>query len=286
LLGRSPTPPEATAIEGAMKLLQRMGALDGDELTAMGHQLAMLPADLRCGKLMVFGAIFGCIDDCVTIGAILSTRSPFLSPAEKRDAAKEARMRFDQGDGDLLVDLQAFEQWNDMMQDRAVPQRHVRNFCEDNFLSYQTLSDISNTKAQYYDALAEIGIVLPSEASKTTHSPGPGSGRNHQLLRALIAAAFSPQIARIQYPDKKFASSMSGAVELDPEARSIKYFNQETGRVFVHPSSTLFGSQGFSGNATYMSYFSIISTSKIFIRDLTRKFIKLPYVPLRGESVH
>lgn len=260
-LGRSPTPPEIPAIEGAMTLLRRMGALDGDELTAMGQQLAMLPADLRCGKLMVFGAIFGCLDDCITIAAILSTRSPFFSPQEKRDEAREARMRFYTGDGDLLTDLEAFNQWDDMMKDRGTPQRQIRAFCDENFLSFQTLTDISNTRSQYYDALTEIGMVSPS--SQTSGS------RNALLLRALVASAFTPQIARIQYPDKKFASSMSGAVELDPEARAIKYFCQEPGRVFVHPSSTLFGSQGFSGNAAYMSYFSMISTTKIFIRDLT-----------------
>ena len=268
-LGRSPTPPDATAIEGAMKLLRRMGTMDGDELTAMGQQLAMLPADLRCGKLMVFGAIFGCLDDCVTIAAILSTKSPFFSPQDKREQAKEARMQFYTGDGDLLTDLTAFNEWDGMMFDR-IPQRQIRQFCDEHFLSYQTLSDISNTKAQYYSALAEIGIVAASEATKEAHAHGAGSS---QLLRALVASAFSPQIARIAYPDKKFASSMSGAVELDPEARSIKYFNQENGRVFVHPSSTLFDAQGFSGHATYMSYFSLISTSKIFIRDLTRKSI-------------
>ncbi|KAH6892142.1 P-loop containing nucleoside triphosphate hydrolase protein [Thelonectria olida] len=266
-LGRSPTPPDATAIDGAMKLLRRMGVLDGDELTAMGQQLAMLPADLRCGKLMVFGAIFGCLDNCVTIASILSTRSPFVAPSEKRDAAKEARMRFYKGDGDLLADLEAFKQWDAMMLDR-VPQRQIRNFCEDNFLAYNTLSDIANTRTQYYSALAEIGIVSTSEVVSDAHAQGSYTGGS-QLLRALVAAAFTPQIARIQYPDKKFASSMSGAVELDPEARSIKYFNQENGRVFVHPSSTLFGSQGFSGSAAYMSYFTLISTSKIFIRDVT-----------------
>ncbi|KAM3560790.1 hypothetical protein MY1884_002735 [Beauveria asiatica] len=276
-LGRSPTPPEALAIEGAINLLRRMGALDGDELTAMGQQLAMLPADLRCGKLMVFGAIFGCLDDCVTIAAILSTRSPFISPQDKRDAAKDARMRFFAGDGDLLTDLAAYTEWKGLMRDRLA-MRQVRAFCDDNFLSHLTLSDISNTKSQYYTALAEMGLVSPREAAAAEEDAvgaaaagdaGSGRKKNSQLLRALVASAFTPQIARIQYPDKKFASSMSGAVELDPEARSIKYFNQENGRVFVHPSSTIFDSQGFSGHAAYMAYFSIIATSKVFIRDLS-----------------
>jgi ATP-dependent RNA helicase DHX57 len=58
-------------------------------------------------------------------------------------------------------------------------------------------------------------------------------------------------------------------VELDPEAKTIKYFNQENGRVFVHPSSTVFDAQGFPGNSVYMSYFNKMATSKVFIRDLT-----------------
>jgi ATP-dependent RNA helicase DHX57 len=266
-LSQSPTPPESTAVDGAMKMLRKIGALDGDELTALGQQLAMIPADLRCGKLMVYGSIFGCLDDCVTIAAILSNKSPFISPQDKREEAKEARLRFSEGDGDLLTDLTGFQQWHEMMQDR-VPQRQVRGFCEDNFLSYNTLSDIAATRTQYYAALAEIGIVEPRVAVADTYSREHAST---SLLRALTASAFTPQIARIQFPDKKFASSMSGAVELDPEARLIKYFTQENGRVFVHPSSTIFDSQGFSGNAAFMSYFTMISTSKIFIRDLTRK---------------
>jgi ATP-dependent RNA helicase DHX57 len=76
-------------------------------------------------------------------------------------------------------------------------------------------------------------------------------------------------LARIDFPDKKFAASSSGAVELDPEARTIKYFNQENGRVFVHPSSTVFDAQTFPGNSVYMSYFNKMATSKVFIRDLT-----------------
>jgi ATP-dependent RNA helicase DHX57 len=269
-LARTPTPPATSAVEGAIKLLQRMGALDGDELTALGQQLAMIPTDLRCGKLMVYGAIFGCLEEAVVIAAILSTKSPFLSPPDKRDLAKEARMRFSRGDGDLLTDLRAVQQWSSMMEDR-VPQRQVRTFCDENFLSYNTLSDISATRTQYYSAMVEIGIVSYSAMSDARRS-GQSSG-SMPLIRALTASAFAPQIARIQFPDKKFAASMTGAVEIDPEAKTIRYFTQENGRVFIHPSSTLFDSHGFSGNAAFVSYFTMMATSKIFVRDLTRKLL-------------
>src|SRR3569833_930240 len=246
-------------------MLRRMGALDGDELTALGRQLAMIPADLRCGKLMVFGAIFGCLDDCITIAAIQSSRSPFLSPPDKRDQAKQAKMRFVRtgaADGDLLTDLRAFRHWDDMVRDRT-PQRQVRAFCDDSFLSYNTLSDIASTRTQYYAALAEIGIVPPSTDYRYDNAAAATAASPTQH-HAHTTSAFTPQIARIQFPDKKFATSMSGAVELDPDARTIKYFTQENGRVFVHPASTLFDSQSFSGSASFLSYFTMMSTFLFF----------------------
>ncbi|CAK7211438.1 Putative ATP-dependent RNA helicase ucp12 [Sporothrix bragantina] len=270
-LARAPTPPEVAAVDGALKLLRRMGVLDGDRLTALGRQLAAIPADLRCGKLMVFGALFGCLHECVTVAAILSGRSPFIvPPQEKREAAKAARMRFTSataGDGDLLTDLRAVLQWDQLVRETGNGSnpyaRPVKAFCDDNFLAVQTLIDIASTRTQLYAALAEMGIHPESSSSTST------SGTNHLLLRALTAAAFTPQIARIQLPDQKFAASVSGTVAIDPEARTIRYFSRDHGRVFVHPSSTLFDSQGFGGRAAFLSYFSLISTSKVFVRDLT-----------------
>jgi ATP-dependent RNA helicase DHX57 len=112
------TPPESLAVDGAMELLGRMGTLDGDDLTALGRHLSMIPADLRCGKLMVYGVIFGCLNACVIIAAILTAKSPFVAPQDKRDEAKAARSRFAGGHGDLIGDLRAFEQWDDMVSNR------------------------------------------------------------------------------------------------------------------------------------------------------------------------
>ena len=49
------------------------------DLTPLGYHLAGLPVDVRIGKLMLFGAIFRCLDPVLTIAASLSFRSPFVS---------------------------------------------------------------------------------------------------------------------------------------------------------------------------------------------------------------
>jgi len=260
------TPPETLAVQGAVDLLGRMGALDGDVLTALGRHLSMIPADLRCGKLMVYGATFGCLEACLTIAAILTVKSPFVSPQTKREESKAARSSFGSGQGDLVCDLRAYEEWTERKANSGY--RETKVWCDENFLSNQTLNDISSNRSQYFSSLKETGFLPPSYRDDVRSSLNAHT-TNYALIRALIAGAFKPQLARIDLPDKKFAPSMSGAVELDPEARTIKFFNQDNGRVFVHPSSTLFGAQGFPSGSVYLSYFHKMSTSKVFVRELT-----------------
>ena len=260
------TPPETSAVEGALNLLCRMGALDGDELTSLGKHLSRIPADLRCSKLMVYGATFGCLEACLTIAAILTVKSPFVSPQTKREESKAARVSFGPGQGDLICDLRAYEEWSHR---KAMSNyRDVKSWCDQNYLSNQTLNDISSNRIQYLLSLKEAAF-LPLHYLSTPDSTLNSQNNNNGLIRALIAGSFNPQLAQISFPDRKFAPSMSGAVELDPEARTIKFFNQENGRVFVHPSSTLFSAQGFAGSSIYLSYFHKMATSKVFVRELT-----------------
>ena len=273
-LSKTLTPPEGVVVEGALELLHRIGALDNQKMTALGRFLSMIPADLRCAKLMVHGSLFGCIDACLTIAAILTVRSPFISPNDKREEAAAARARFSKGDGDLLTALSAYQQWKEMVQSQSYSE--TRSWCTANFLSQQSLRDILSNRSQFLSSLKEIGILPidyqdPIDSRSASPSFWNRNGTNIQLLRALIAGAFNPQIAQIRFPEKKFAPSVTGTVEIDPDARTIKYFNQENGRVFIHPSSSLFSVQSYPGGGEYLSYFSKMATSKLFIRELTRK---------------
>lgn len=268
------TPPESTAVEGAIRLLSQMGAITDNALTALGRHMSMIPADLRLGKLLVYGATFGCLEAALTIASVLTARSPFMSPRERdqdtRNEFNRIRASFSNNQGDLLVDLRAYEQWS-AFRSKGTGTRDLRFWCQDNKLSLQTMFDIASNRSQYLSSLKEISFIPTaySSTNPSTHGLYNKHNSNDALLRALIAASFNPQIARIQLPDKKFAASIAGAVELDPEAREIKYFNQENGRIFVHPSSTLFSSQTFPSNAAFVAYFNKMATSKIFIRDIT-----------------
>ena len=264
-LAQTLTPPESGAVTIAMKLLHTIGALDSNRLTALGQYLTMIPCDLRAGKLLIYGAMFSCLDSCLTIASILTVKSPFVSPREKREEAREARYRFPTVHGDLLLDLAAYNEWEE--QNRGLRYRELQDWCSSRFLAQNTLRDIKSTRSQLFNAVVDAQMV-PHDYSRNKASFNRNS-ENNSLLKSLIAGSLNPQIARIDFPDKKYVQSMAGSKEIDPEARTIKFFNQENGRVFVHPSSVLFDAQSFPGGAAFISYFTKMATSKTFIRDLT-----------------
>ena len=292
------SPPDSTAVSKALKLLHRMGALEDDQLTGLGTYMAMLPTDLRCARLIIFGSIFSCLDSALTIASILTVKSPFVSPRDKRDEANEARASFSTGDGDLLLELAAYNAWKYRQGD--MNNRELNGWCSANFLSQQTLRDIDSTRMQLLDALKEAALVPasyhPRDKSSIEDSSFNANTESRALLRALIAGSLSPNIAEIKLPEKKFMASMTGAKELDPEARTIKFFTESSNtlpyptsdtpsgqaissttttvalsgeRVFIHPSSSLFTAQSFTNHAAYLVYFNKMATSKVFIRDLT-----------------
>lgn len=129
ILGKTLTPPKVEVVQRAMATLRQVGAIDGDRLSAMGRHMAAIPADLRCSKLMVLGSIFGCLESTVTIASILTVKSPFVSPSDKREAASEARNKFSDGSGDLLADASAFHSWHQFLKEQGT--KAARKWCDE-----------------------------------------------------------------------------------------------------------------------------------------------------------
>lgn len=89
-------PPAAGSLDAAGRRLRDLGALTADEkLTPLGYHLACLPVDVRIGKLMLFGAIFRCLDPALTIAASLAFKTPFVrnrSPHAPLGGKRDARL--------------------------------------------------------------------------------------------------------------------------------------------------------------------------------------------------
>jgi ATP-dependent RNA helicase DHX57 len=248
------TPPSSQAVESALQLLARIGAVEATgHLTALGKHLAMIPADLKSAKLLVLGCTFGCADACLSIAALLASRSPFFNPRDNRDEVKKIRYDFAPGQGDLLSDLRAYETWAEKK--KTLSSRDLRHWCSDHFLSSQTLRDVESNRAQLIGALQDTGFLPLSYSRSGEDSRNLNThNTNDALLRALIASALHPQLLRIDFPATKFAASHTGSIALDPEARTIKFFTASGSRAFVHPSSVCFDAgRGWSSDVRFLA---------------------------------
>ncbi|KAI9100636.1 P-loop containing nucleoside triphosphate hydrolase protein [Phlyctochytrium arcticum] len=277
-LGKALDPPSSLNVEAALSVLRDASALDpvSDTLTPLGRHMADIPADLRIAKILLFGAIFQCLSASLTIAACMSSKSPFVSPMAKRDEAREARDRFASDRSDWITDCRAVHAWMGVRKSEG--RKGERSFCEDNYLSMQTLSTISDLRNQYLQTLVDLGYV-PRSYSKHLFDPlpTPTAPAQHPLdtysstgrvLHAVILAGLYPNVATVKLPDATYDQTAHGSVVVGAKAREIKFFTHEDGRIFIHPSSMLFSHAQYA-EAPLLAYFAKLATNKTFCRDAT-----------------
>ena len=211
-----------------------------EELTPLGLHLARMPLDARVGKLLIYGAILGCIEPALTMAAAMSlSRSPFLSPMERRQEAQQAHARFATERSDHMKILRAYEAWERERESEGVGR--ARRFAEANFLSANGMEELHGIRKSLRSSLVETGFV-PRPVTGRTDAPGAGvREREANLVRALICVGMYPNLVKVRMPEARYEMTASGAVEhQNEEARAVKFFEVPGSRVFLHPSCAMF----------------------------------------------
>ncbi|KAH9948231.1 P-loop containing nucleoside triphosphate hydrolase protein [Amylocystis lapponica] len=266
-LSRAVDPPDMSAMDKAMSILQELAAIDSvGNLTSLGRYMAMLPLDLRLGKMLVLATIFQCLGPALTVAACLSCKSLFISPMDKRDEASRARARFLKGNSDLLTDINAYAECM-RMRSEGKSQSAIRAFCEENFISAATVRDITSLRQDFMSALSDLGFVPRSSAPDDALLNANSAHEN--LLKGVILGGLWPRVARVSLPRSaiKFDRVQAGTVQRDNSAREFRLYDLRDGRVFLHPASVLFGETAWK--APFVAYFQKQLTSKVFLRDAT-----------------
>ena len=99
-------------MDSALAELKDLRAFDVDErLTLLGRHLAQMPVDARIGKMLLFGAMLGCLDPILTIAGAMSGRPLFYSPKDNRDAADKAKRALNSNKSDHLTMVAAYNGW-------------------------------------------------------------------------------------------------------------------------------------------------------------------------------
>ncbi|KAJ3413929.1 ATPdependent RNA helicase [Chytridiales sp. JEL 0842] len=233
-LGKAIDPPPAIHINNALNTLKVLKAVDEDsrELTPLGSHMASIPADLRIAKMLIFASIFHCLDPVLTIAAIMSSKSFFVAPFEKREEAKAARDKFAWDKSDWLTDSRAFDAWVEAARGGKAQERQ---FCEQNFMSMPALVAVSDLRKQYKDILRDIGFVNSQNESLLN-----SNSHQSRIIKAALMSGLYPQIVTVQHPRVKYHDTAKGAMVKEAKAQQIQFHTKEDGKVALHPASVNF----------------------------------------------
>lgn len=214
--------PHPERVEAAMKDLQMVGALDsGKNLTSLGRVLLQLPVEAQMGRLVLYGSFFRCLDQALTLAAILTNRDPFVSPMHLKVEAAAKKNSWTPPDfrSDALATLQAYNAWW-AMQSRG-EYISANRFCSDNFLAKPTLLMIQKIKGHllqslYHAGVIDVsagGVVNGSNKALTVPPELNANGDSLPLLSALISIASQPKFA-IRTGDKTYRTSQDKVIPL------------------------------------------------------------------------
>ncbi|XP_010686351.2 probable pre-mRNA-splicing factor ATP-dependent RNA helicase DEAH9 isoform X1 [Beta vulgaris subsp. vulgaris] len=201
-----PASPSPEAMIRALEVLYSLGVLDDDaKLTSpTGFQLAEIPLDPMLSKAILASSELGCSEEMLTIGAVLSVQSIWISVKGAKKQLDEAKLRFAAAEGDHVTFLNVYKGF--------LQSGKSSKWCHKNFINYHAMKKVLETREQLKRTAKRLGIVLKS------------CDRDIQDVRKAITAGF-----------------FANACQLEPYSHEGKYKTIRTSQdVYIHPSSVLF----------------------------------------------
>lgn len=219
---QAPQPPSEASVIAAVRVLEEVGAIAihddpinprqrTERLTGLGQQLARLPVDVRLGKILIYGAIFNCLDKALTIAASLSSQSPFSTFVEDASIAQSKHRAFADPDSDFLTLCNV---WEGYAQAKVISGSHVRKFCRSNYISFSTMREIADSRRQFLDLLCSTGMVDRKKIASTDADKKMScnleqkvitsvyneNGENRDVIHAVVCAGLYPNIGHLRQP--------------------------------------------------------------------------------------
>lgn len=201
-----PASPSPESLIRALEVLYSLGAIDDDaKLTSpTGFQVAEIPLDPMISKMILASDSLGCSEEAITIAAILSIQSIWVSARGSEKDLDEAKLRFAAAEGDHVTFLNVY---NGFLQSSK-----SSKWCHRNFINYHSMKKALEVREQLRRIAQRLGIGLKS------------CEKDIQVVRKAVTAGF-----------------FANACHLEPYSHNGMYKTVRTSQeVYIHPSSVLF----------------------------------------------
>uniref|UniRef100_W5LHS4 RNA helicase n=1 Tax=Astyanax mexicanus TaxID=7994 RepID=W5LHS4_ASTMX len=252
-LSRALDAPQQQAVCNAVGLLRKIGACEQEThtLTPLGHHLAALPVNVKIGKMLIFGAILGCLEPIATVAAAMSEKSPFSTPMSRKEEANLARDVLAVADSDHLTIYNAYLGWRNA---RIEGTRTEMSYCRKHFLNRTALITIENVKQELIRMVEQTGFTRTSQTRSKPKAPPSLSKADSPILAAVLTAGLYDNVGRTLYTPS-----------VDLQERVACSVETAQGKAQVHPSSINRNLQTHG----WLLYQEKVKYSKVYLRDTT-----------------
>lgn len=208
-LNQAPQPPSTESVQAAVDVLYDVGAIERitvghtkqqlERLTPLGFHLSKLPVDVKLGKLLIFGALFRCIDPVLTIAASLSSKSPFSAFVSDAAVAKAKQRVFADPDSDFMTYCNVWDAYESSGSSS-------RRFCQENYLNHVALREIGDARRQFLDLLCSIGFLDRKVVMENGSRIDPKllkscyfnqHAKKTEVINSVICAGLYPNVLRL-----------------------------------------------------------------------------------------
>ncbi|XP_038646834.1 ATP-dependent RNA helicase DHX29 isoform X1 [Scyliorhinus canicula] len=261
-LAKALDPPQLQVISNAMNLLKKIGACEINEakLTPLGQHLAALPVNVKIGKMLIFGAIFGCLEPVAIIAAAMTEKTPFVTPMNGKEEANLAKAALALANSDHLTIYNAYLGWKDVRYDGY---RAEMNYCKKHFLSRTALLTMEDIKQELIKLMETVGFVSRRirgtklqccSKEPLAEYPKKSLYKEFPLLKAVLTAGLYDNIGKIIYtPSVDITDKMICSIET------------AQGKAQLHPSSV---NRDLQTNG-WLLYKEKVKYGKIYVRETT-----------------
>lgn len=156
LLHECMQPPSMHRVHTALDSLSEIGAMDQHQnMLPLGTLMLHFPTSARIVKMLLFGAIFSCLDTALTLAAAMPDQDPFsnLDDKDRMRAIKE-KFRQPKTNSDALMVVNLYNEWT-----AAVRENIGNEFLSANAVNANVMWRIHQTRVDLFDTLQRNGIL-------------------------------------------------------------------------------------------------------------------------------
>ncbi|XP_013188392.1 ATP-dependent RNA helicase DHX33-like [Amyelois transitella] len=167
--------PPTEAITASLALLKELGAIDSEanpKLTTLGRKMSAFPIDPKYAKALITASEYNCLQEMLSLVAVLSSENVFYSPMNKREEALKAKQKFVSPLGDHITLLNVYKAFC------KAPQQ--KQWCKENYLNQKNLTYASEVRQQLVRICQSLKLQVTSCGSAMD-----------QVLKCLLSGMFT-----------------------------------------------------------------------------------------------